>query len=164
MRRIDLIEALAHNEPYEVIVMLIGLLHEDGNDVSWDVDKLKPAPQAAILAMWFDGEINNGGFVQYLTNPTGRFALETLDMLRAIGAEKSIDLLESALTIFPNGIPSKDDVEREHQVQEAGEEAWKLIKGLTSQYYSLFETQSEDVPALAVAYIRGRIEDFDIED
>jgi hypothetical protein len=65
-------------------------------------------PAATIyLVGVFEGEIAKGGFRQFLADPSGDFAKETLQSLREVGAHVSVELLEKVLTPFPDStVPS----------------------------------------------------------
>lgn len=48
----------------------------------------------------FESEINNGGYLQFFTNQSGRYTEETLEALEAIGAEYNHSLLLNAVQIL----------------------------------------------------------------
>ncbi len=60
-------------------------------------EDLRPSQRPAHLAFWYDAEVQNGGHAQYLTNPTGLRAEETVQALRAVGAERHAALLGRCL-------------------------------------------------------------------
>ncbi len=53
-------------------------------------------------------EVNNRGFSQYFLNSSGDNAHETVLSLKAIGADKTADLLQKAIDQFPSKTVSKD--------------------------------------------------------
>ena len=59
-------------------------------------------------------EINNGGFKQYFENPSGRYANDTIDTLKEIGATKTAKILESAVIFFPDKkVPIDEDLKKD---------------------------------------------------
>ena len=95
-------------------------------------------------------EINNGGFDQYFNNSSGDFTYETLTSLRAIGANKTSDILQQAIDQFPNSKVPKDRAERQEileQIQEKANEIWEQLDQMFYKYEdNLFD--------LNIAFIR----------
>src|SRR5262245_55698170 len=57
---------------------------------------------------WFETQVENGGVDQFFFNSTGDRAIETLEALRAIGADDSARLVEAAVALFPGAAPDPD--------------------------------------------------------
>ena len=65
--------------------------------------------QRIVAAIWnLEAEINNGGFDQFYSNPTGDHALFTEEALSAIGSKKVLGFLKEANATFPDEKPSAD--------------------------------------------------------
>ena len=47
-----------------------------------------------------DTEVNNGGFLQFFTNSSGHYTLETIEALDLVGAKQTKGLLEEAIQII----------------------------------------------------------------
>jgi hypothetical protein len=60
-------------------------------------EDLRPSQRPAHLAFWYDAEVQSGGHAQYITNPSGLRADETVQALRAIGADEHASLLARCL-------------------------------------------------------------------
>ena len=65
------------------------------------VDKVPPAYRTVMAVEKFYGETWNGGFVQYLTNGNGAFAIYAVPALQEMGLQAPADSLEAALSLFP---------------------------------------------------------------
>jgi len=72
----------------------------------WDrLSTTEPPPRtgsserAVFLVGLFEAELMNGGFGQYLTNTDGAYVPETSDVLKRIGAHRSLALLRSAVAL-----------------------------------------------------------------
>jgi Domain of unknown function (DUF4375) len=77
-------------------------------------------PAATIyLVGVFEGAIVKGGFHQFLSEPSGDMAQETLQALREVGAHVSVELLEKALAVFPGGVAPADPDDRLRQLDLA---------------------------------------------
>lgn len=75
-------------------------------DDEQDLEGLEPAVATAVLIHALEAEVNNGGFDQFFLNSSGRFALQTVEALHAIGADHTSKLLEEAIAIaYPDGYP-----------------------------------------------------------
>jgi hypothetical protein len=62
-------------------------------------------PAATIyLVGVYEGQVVQGGFRHFLRAASGGHAQDTLQALREIGAHVSVELLEKALSVFPDGI------------------------------------------------------------
>ena len=59
--------------------------------------KLSPEERLVLAVKALDREVNNGGFDQFLTNSSKRYAGEIVDALRTIGAKRTADLVAEAL-------------------------------------------------------------------
>jgi hypothetical protein len=61
------------------------------------LDGLTPPARAVFLAWQFVGEVNNGGFRQFLCNPTGSHAPESPAALDEVGMPHAANLLRQTL-------------------------------------------------------------------
>ena len=62
--------------------------------------KMPEVLQVTYLINELETEVNNGGFLQFFTNSSGQYSLETLEALKVIGAEHNRGLLEKAFKIL----------------------------------------------------------------
>ena len=92
------------------------------------------------LALMYDGEVGNGGHLQYFDN-RGERSADTLEALRELQLDGRASTLERALRIFPNGVVPADPSGK--QLRDLGE--------LDRELYEL----SEDVDETCLRYIRA---------
>ena len=95
-------------------------------------------------------EINNGGFNQFYINSSGDFAHETVESLKAIGADKTAEILKNANGQFPNQTVPKDRAERQEIVEQIEEEANIVWEELDQQFFAY----EDDLNTLNLDYIR----------
>ncbi len=103
---------------------------------------------AVCHVSWLVAEVNNGGFEQFFYNPAGTYALETIDCLKSIGATETAAMLRSACDLFPNGIPPKEQSERQRALEQFTLEQFEILADLDETFYS----RREDVHVLLRAY------------
>ena len=93
---------LADDEPVAALWPdLVDTVFRDRPDQA-NTDRLGPSATVLYDVSWFWGEIINGGLSQFFSNSSGNRAHESLVGLRQIGANLCVELLEMALTVFPD--------------------------------------------------------------
>ena len=123
-----------------------------------DFDALTYGEKMVWNMMYMEGEVLNGGFHQYLTNSTGESGDAVKGYLRDIGAAETSKLFEKLSAIFPGGKIPQDQETRSAYVDE-----WAYPETGADMFDQLdrcFYTQSEDINALILAYVRTHREDF----
>ena len=101
-------------------------------------------------------EVNNGGFSQFFLNSSGDNAHETVLSLKAIGANKTADLLQKAIDQFPSKTVSKDRDKRTEIVEEIEETAEEVWNDLDQKFYEY----EDDLNTLNIEYVRKHKEFF----
>ena len=101
-------------------------------------------------------EVNNGGFSQYFLNSSGDNAHETVLSLKAIGANKTADLLQKAIDQFPSKIVSKNRDKRTEIVEEIEETVEEVWNDLDQKFYEY----EDDLNTLNIEYVRKHKEFF----
>lgn len=115
-----------------------------------ELDKLTEPQKQFFYNQNLEREINNGGFNQYFINSSGDFAHETILSLKAIGANKTTEILKQAIDQFPDKRVPKDRDERIElviQIQDKANEIWGQLDN------KFFEYQ-EDLNTLNLNYVR----------
>jgi hypothetical protein len=75
--------------------------------------RLSPPEQTYYLGRMLQGEVYNGGIIQFFDNSSGAYYRETLTALEELGAIQSHGLLVKAKQIlFPHDDPPRDQKER----------------------------------------------------
>ena len=124
----------------------IGELCDYGDDFS----KLTDQQKLFYLNQNLEREINNGGFNQYFINSSGDNAHETILSLKAIGADKTADILQKAIDQFPIKTVPKDRDKRTEiieQIEEVADEVWNDLDQKFYQY-------EDNLNALNIEYIK----------
>lgn len=83
-----------------------------------DYRKLSRRDRYLCDVIWFEDQVMNGGVDQFLYNSTGDHVSETLEALKAVGAEEAHRLLKHACDLFPDGRPSANLKTRHDQLRE----------------------------------------------
>lgn len=107
------------------------------------------------LNQQFEMQVNNGGISQYFFN-AGKFAHETVESLKAIGALKTAAILQSAIDKFPGKRIPKDYDEREEAleaIEESDDEIWE-------EQEDAFFAYEENLNRLNLDYIRRNLDNF----
>ncbi len=103
---------------------------------------LTRAERALFLAWQFVGEVNNGGFRQFLSNPSGAHAVETSGALVEVDMTHAASLLTRAM--------------------EAGDPPWSFWGAALDALSDEFFGSSEDPYFLLASYIRRHSREFSI--
>ena len=125
---------------------IIGELCEYGDDL----EKLTEPQLLFYLNQNLEREVNNGGFNQYFSNSSGDNAHEALLSLKAIGAEKTADILQKAIDQFPNKSVPKDRDQRNSVIEQIEEVADIVWDDLNQRFFKY----DDNLSALNLAYIK----------
>lgn len=141
---------------------LLDLVYRDSPGQA-HLDRLGDSARVLFDTGFFAGEITNGGISQFFTNSSGNRAHETLAALRAIGAALCVDLLEKALSLFPDGIAPVDRQKRCELLFAFEERDPQFLDELTQIFYkrvdALGSVPEEDLTALELAFMRAHSSD-----
>lgn len=66
------------------------------------------AERVVHLMLWCKGKGGNGGHLQYLLNPAGVFANETIDTRNALKAFEAARILADVVALFPGKVVPRD--------------------------------------------------------
>jgi hypothetical protein len=125
-------------------------------DYGDDYSKLTKPQKLFYFNQNLEREINNGGFNQYFFNSSGDNAHETVISLKAIGADKTADILQKAIDQFPDKKVPKDRDERNvilEQIEETSNDVWD---GLDQEFYQY----QDDLNTLNIEYVKRHKEFF----
>ena len=138
MTRISNLESLLNSSDINASVIeldsFIGELCNYGDEM----DKLTEPQKLFYLNQNLEREVNNGGFDQYFCNSGSENAPETILSLKAIGANKTADILQKAIDLVLKII---------EQFQEVPDEIWDE---LDQEFYNY----EEDLNALNIEYVK----------
>jgi len=119
-------------------------------DYGDDYGKLTDHQKLFYLNQNLEREINNGGFNQYFINSSGDNAHETILSLKAIGADKTADILQKAIDQFPEKRVPKDRDERTEiveKIEEVADEVWEELD-------QAFFNYEDDLNSLNIEFIK----------
>lgn len=119
-------------------------------------DKLTEEEKTIVYIEELEREVNNGGFSQFFFNTSGNFTEEIIRALRIIGSTKFTEIVEKAITQFPNSYVPKDRTERQNILERIENEADPVWEKLDAEFY----TYEEDIYALMQNYILANIKRF----
>jgi hypothetical protein len=108
-------------------------------------------------------EVNNGGFHQFFSNSSVRFAPRLVSSLERIGATKTQKLANRVLALV--GVESSvaeiqtiDDISDAVQKRlNDNDEAADILSDIDTDYYDL----DEDIVGLLFTFVKGNVEKFD---
>jgi hypothetical protein len=114
--------------------------------------------RAVYSSYWYDYEVCNGGHHQFFWNSTGILWGEALAGLVMVGAGKYAAILKAAISLFPNGFPSKSRKKRMAEVEKIPKEK---LERLDDSLYELEKKQSLD--QILIRYIKANPGEFFIQ-
>lgn len=121
-----------------------------------EMDKLTEQQKQFFYNQCLEREVNNGGFNQYFWNSSGDFAHQTIQSLKAIGANKTADILQKAIDQFPNGVVPEDRTERQEivaQIQASADLVWVECD---LEFFSY----EDDLSTLNIEFVRKNKDNF----
>lgn len=110
-------------------------------------NKLNDSEKIFVCVWSFAGEVENGGFEQWLYNTSGDWAKDTSQSFIAIKATTTAALIENALKLFPN-TPPEDMNERRKIMGSLPEET----SGEWDNFNKLFNNTGENIDDLLLSY------------
>jgi hypothetical protein len=109
-------------------------LSEAGRFWHLDFDELSPAEQT-FRAIWeLEGEVNAGGFDQYLFNSSGDTAFAIVEALQAIRADSAARMAAAANALFLGSSPPRDAPQDSHFLPSSGLSGESRWRGLTQEF------------------------------
>jgi len=145
-------EILKHEGEEDVIIQILDIIYEKCN-YGYDINQLTEGEKVIYFIGVLEGEVNNGGFSQFLFNTSGKYTTETLDALNDIGAQYTASLLQEAIAIYKNGPTSEGS---EGEMTSLTDEQTKKLYVLDEKFYEY----KDDLGGLQITYIKNHISDF----
>ncbi len=133
------------------------VVKEDYENEYTNIKNLSEGMQYVWAIWWLEAEVNNGGFNQFFYNSSGQFAEEAYKGCLAIGANKTAEIVNSAvLTLFQEMDLYKKT--KEAGTIEAFMDSYKDTK--LGQFDDEFYKYEDDISGLLTKYIRNNLEMF----
>ena len=124
---------------------------------SKETSSLPPAQQTFKIIWELEAEVNNGGFLQYFLNSSGRDAPRVETALRMIGATKCADLAAKAFRIVDaTGLDWTNDEYRQAHIEKIDASAGDTLNALDGQFYEYPDPLSQ----LLADYVAAHPDDF----
>ncbi len=151
-------EYLAEPEPVMVLWHhLEGLVAIDASGRA-SLERLTLPAATIYLIGVFEGQVVKGGFRQFLVDPSGDLASETLQGLREVGAHVSVELLEKVLAPFPGGTVPSDREQRLNLLAQVDAQEPTYYDAFDELYNQHVDDQSprrvENLDALLLDYMK----------
>lgn len=104
---------------------------------------------------FLEGEIGNGGIIQYFWNPNGVFVKEAIEAYKLIGVNKQAKLVQDALDLLGDGY-SLDQTERIKTLQSLSEKQLSALDEIDKQ----FDVLKDEGEELRIKYIKTHPEEY----
>jgi len=114
-------------------------------------DNLDAVARTFALIVNIDGQVQNGGLIQFIDNSTGDYFHETIEAAKIIKNDKLVDILSKITTQYPNKLIPKDWNERRElwdsmcEKHENDEEWDKFWDELDHEYYDNANKMNQDL-------------------
>jgi len=137
------------SEQSELVLKLIKTHYPEYTDENFHL--LDGVTKNFVLYVNMDGQIGNGGIVQFIDNSTGTFFDETIQMSKEINCFQLTEILTKVKELFPSKIIPKDWQERrdlwdklcdENEGNQKWEKEWEK---LDDDYYNIEKVIQEKI-------------------
>ncbi len=146
---------LSDNERVFAVLMRIEKIVDSYSGLNDALELLNDYQRYFYAVYSFDGEVNNGGIMQFFTNSSRATLPYVSDGLREMGAaehQKVYDLLISRYEIDVDGLAAADEDELEEYLEEYGRYP---LENFDASYYTLTPLQKN-----IEAYVKDNIQHF----
>jgi hypothetical protein len=113
-------------------------------------DVLTDAEQSMLAIYWLFVEGYDGGLDQFFFNDSGRLAVSAPRGLQAIVAVGTADILQRAITLFPEGEVPTDQEARRTVLLGISDRSSEALDDLTADFFR----SEEDVSELVGEYVK----------
>jgi hypothetical protein len=146
--------ALASTNPDPVIVISDQLLKI--SSYGEHLSKLSTEQQNFLLVDLLEMEINNGGFSQFFYNSSGDYSHETVEALKSIGALNAAQMLETAISYWPEKKVPKDIQKRRDIIDQIADAINPKLEKLDDQYL----VYPDNINELMIEYVKKNKSSF----
>ncbi|MEC3907835.1 DMP19 family protein [Tamlana sp. 2201CG12-4] len=141
-------------EKEDLIYYFTQKIRKKGNYGEASFSKMPKTLKTVYLINELESEVNNGGFLQFFTNSSGKHTNETIESLELIGANNTKNLLEKAVEIMLKHNESIKNLNRKINSRELyeifetseiydNEVLMKELNDLDSKFYESTEPTQE---------------------
>lgn len=105
-----------------------------------------------FVSVWsLKGEVDNGGFEQWLFNSSGDWAYDTPRTLEEIGATKIAEIVQEVIQLFPGGCVPEDLDDRRRSMKNIDDKIVQKWDELSDLFY-----QEENIDELLASYVHSK--------
>jgi len=142
-------DVFEESEQSELVLKLIESHYPEYTDENFHL--LDEVTKNFVLYVNMDGQIGNGGIVQFIDNSTGTFFEETIQMSKSIDCIQLTEILTKVKELFPYKIIPKDWEARrnlwdklceENETNQKWDEEWEK---LDDDYYNIEKVIQEKI-------------------
>lgn len=121
-----------------------------------ETQSLTEPQQVYVFVDRLYAEVCNGGFAQYFANPPGNQARDAVEAYRAIGADKTADIVARANSLFgPDGPLAARDA-RAYQLAKMNDQDFEAMDTLDAEFYD----NPDRVETLLTLYVLKNVDHF----
>lgn len=117
------------------------------------LSNLSEAERNFIYVDTLEGQVNNGGFEQFFFNSSGEYTYQVVAAYNAIGAIKTVKIIEEAIMLFPVQPVPKDTDERRDMMEDLDESIADKWDKLDNEFYKY----EESIDELIIKYMKDNI-------
>ena len=117
---------------------------------------LTPEEQVFYICSSLDGEVNNGGFSQYLYNSSGNHANRVAACLEAIGAMKTAGICRKAMASFDRPLPENREEREEFLDEFLTDDVSDILEECDQAFYDC----EDNLEHLSYLYIHAHRDSF----
>ena len=117
---------------------------------------LTPEEQVFFICNSLEGEVNNGGFSQYLYNSSGNHANRVSECMHSIGATKIAEICRTAMAAFPHPLPEDWEERQEFLDEFLTDDAEEILEQCDSEFYEY----EDNLEQLVYSYIQAHRDRF----
>ena len=132
-------EILDHNHQ----ICALHIYISDKCNYGLDIAPLTHSEQVFFLCQELESEVNNGGFHQFFFNSSGGRCQETPNALRQIGAPHTASVVEQAMALFENKLPTNMQERRRFLEGACSDAIMQSLEDLDNEFYAYKENLTE---------------------
>jgi Domain of unknown function (DUF4375) len=123
--------------------------------------RLTPGQRALYALHWTRSEVENGGFHQYLQNPTGMLANEAVRGADLIEAREFADVLRDLVALFPAGTLLEAQDDRIAFLERLSEGEQATLSELDERFFELMgDDESSRLALRCASYVENHPDEF----
>jgi Domain of unknown function (DUF4375) len=121
-----------------------------------DLDKLNYSQKIFLFVENLEREVNNGGFHQFFFNSSGDYTHETIKALEAIGALKTVKIVEKSISVWPGQKVPGDREERQNLLEQVEKEGIPIWEQCDSDFFKY----EDKIGTLLLEFVKRNKTDF----